>query len=315
MKILMVSGDRRLLDPASEAGKRLALQRAQVERLDLFIWPQVHSVFSIYRAALATRYDVVTAQDPFWRGLVGWKCAWLSGARLNIQVHTDLAHESAFRRTIARFVLRRADSIRVVSEAGKRAVEALGAKAPITILPIYIDLAPFKDLPRKAHEGKIILWVGRFTEEKNPFLAVEILRAARAKGLDVSLTMLGAGPLEKALRVRAKGLPVEFPGWRPPQEYLPSADLVLSTSRFESYGISIIEALAAGVAVVAPDVGVAKEAGAVIAPPGELGATALEALRAGGRGSLKLAPLPDAAEWARHWRESLESAVVLKSRA
>ncbi|MGH7175681.1 MAG: glycosyltransferase, partial [Minisyncoccia bacterium] len=250
MKVLMISGDRRLLDSASEAGKRLVLQRAQAEKLDVFVWPQVHSAFSIYRAVLRTRYDVVTTQDPFWRGLVAWKCARMSGARLNVQVHTDLEHESAPRRALARLVLRRADSIRVVSAAGKRAVEALGAHAPITVLPVFIDSAPFTNLSRTPHEGKTVLWIGRFEAEKDPLQAIEVLKKIRVAISDARLVMLGEGSLDRELKAAAAGLPVEFPGWRPPQEYLGAADLVLSTSPAESYGNSIIEALAAGIAVV-----------------------------------------------------------------
>jgi glycosyltransferase involved in cell wall biosynthesis len=304
MKVLMISGDRRILDPSSEAGKRLALQRGAVERLDVFVWPQVDALLSLYRAARANRYDVVTAQDPFWRGLVGWKCAWFSGAKLNVQVHTDLAHEPFLRRAIARLVLRRADSIRVVSARTAQALLARGFKVPIAVLPVFVDLARFRALTPRPHAGKRMLWVGRFEAEKDPLLAIGVLRACRAQGLDASLTMLGAGSFERQLRREARGLPVDFPGWEDPARYLPETDLALSTSRFESFGAAIVEALAAGVAVVAPEVGIAREAGAIIAPPGGLAATAVAALKEGARGALALA-LPSAEEWARRWRDSL----------
>ena len=117
--------------------------------------------------------------------------------------------------------------------------------------------------------------------------------------------MLGKGTLEPALHVHAKGLPVEFPGWRSdPKPYLSVADVVLCTSRHESFGASIIEALAAGVPVVAPDVGIAREAGAIVVPREKLAETVIEVLRTRAQGELKL-KLFSKEEWAAVWKSSL----------
>src|ERR1700733_3741770 len=98
MKVLMISGDKNILIPGSGAHARFELQRSQVERLDVFVWPQVHSLRSI-RAAVRTRhYDLITAQDPFWRGHLAWHLSRRSHVRLNIQVHTELAAEPWWRR-------------------------------------------------------------------------------------------------------------------------------------------------------------------------------------------------------------------------
>src|SRR4051812_28906343 len=94
MKVLMISGDKRVLDAGTDAHRRLELQRGTVEQLDAYVWPQVHSAWEILRAARSTRPDVVTAQDPFWRGLLGWLVARACGAKLNVQVHADLSGQS-----------------------------------------------------------------------------------------------------------------------------------------------------------------------------------------------------------------------------
>lgn len=305
----MISGDRHLLDPHSPAGQRLALQRAQVEQLDVAVWPQVHSLRHIFGLAQRNRYDVITAQDPLWRGHLAHHLVQLFGRRLDIQVHADLASYSRIKRFFAAFHLRRAESIRVVSERIKKQVEALGVKAPITVLPIFIDLAPFRNLTHTTHPlfKKTILWVGRFEREKNPFAALRVLAEVRGAGVDAGLIMLGAGSLERELKELAALLPpgsVEFPGWHAPAPYLAQADVVLSTSRYESYGASIIEALAAGVTVVSLDVGVAKEGGALVATPEQLASRVTEVLKSGERGHLALT-LPDEGQWARLWRASL----------
>lgn len=304
MKVLMISGDRHLLEANSPAHARLELQRSHVDRLDVFVWPQAHTAREIFAAARRHSYDVVTAQDPFWRGLLAWKIARWTRAKLNLQVHTDLAHESFFRRALSRFLLRRADSIRVVSEKLATKIRVLTPRARVSVLPIYVDTSRFTGLAPKPHEHKTMLWVGRFEPEKDPLRALTILESVCKAGVDARLVMLGAGSMEREVRKRAANLLVEFPGWQDLKPYLQTADVVLSTSLHESWGASIVEALAAGVPVVAPDVGVAREAGAIITDRSRLAEEMVRVLRSGARGELKLS-LPNKDEWARCWRETL----------
>src|SRR3989344_3394996 len=305
MNVLMISGDRHLLEEGSPARARLELQKRVVERLDVFVWPQVHSIQEIRRAAKQNHYDVITAQDPFWRGHLAWHFARQTGASLNIQVHTDLSAQAWWRRMWARFQLRRANSIRVVSESLRQQVWAMGVTAPIHVLPVYIDVSEFRKVEPLPHEQKTILWIGRFEPEKNPAYAIHVLQKVRAGGIDAKLVMLGAGSLEQSLRQSAGTFPVEFPGWQDTKPYLQVADVVLCTSRHESWGASIVEALAASVPVVAPDVGIAREAGATIAERSQLAHAVIDILQNGTRGTLLL-DLPSASEWARLWRETLQ---------
>lgn len=304
MKVLSIGGDKQALEPGTDVHARMAWLRSYVDVLDMYVWPHAHSLRTILRAACTRAYDVVTAQDPFWRGVIAWLAARVTGRRLHIQVHTDLHAHVWWRRLMSKMVLRHADGVRVVSEKIKRQVLDAGVRAPIHVLPVYVDLGRFESVTRVPHDREIILWVGRFEDEKDPLAAIQVLKAVCKKGRDVSLVMLGAGRLEGRLRKAAEGLPVEFPGWKPPEDYLAIADVVLSTSRHESWGASIIEALAARVPVVAPDVGVAKEAGAIVASRSHLANVVEETLRTRPEGRLKLAFL-DRDEWARRWKDNL----------
>ena len=296
MKVLMITGDRSF----TPGHPRYELQRSAVEEFAVMYWGRG----SLFPRIPKGSWDVVTVQDPFWRGLFARHVARRLGARLNVQVHTDLAAQGFFRRMLAQFVLRRAASVRVVSEKIKKQVERMGVRTPATVLTIFVDVEKFTHLPRAPHAQKTILWLGRFEAEKDPLQAIAVLQAVRAGGTDARLVMLGAGSLEQALHRKAERLPVEFPGWRDPTTYLPEADVVLSTSLHESFGASMVEALAAGVPVVAPDVGVAREAGAIVVPRDELAAKTEEVLRIGSRGTLQLSLLAKE-EWIRRWRESL----------
>jgi hypothetical protein len=59
------------------------------------------------------------------------------------------------------------------------------------------------------------------------------------------------------------------------------------------------------VPVVAPDVGAAREAGAVVVPRNELASAVARVLKEGTKGELKM-QLLGKAEWVQAWRETLK---------
>ena len=297
MRVLMITGDKTF----GVGHERYKLQRSVVDELAVVyfgrgaVWPKVPK----------GQWDVVTAQDPFWRGLFAWRVARHLGAKLNVQVHTDLSVYGWFKHMLAAFVLRKATTMRVVSNKIKQQVESMGIHAKIFVLSVYVDASHFKNLAREPHDKKNILWLGRFEDEKDPLLAIAVYKEVLKNIPDAKLIMLGKGSLESKLREEARaGNNVEFPGWQDPVTYLSTADVVLSTSKHESWGASIVEALAAGVPVVAPDVGIAREAGAIVAPRAELAKAVVEALHSGTRGVLTL-PLLTQDVWARAWVATL----------
>jgi glycosyltransferase involved in cell wall biosynthesis len=109
--------------------------------------------------------------------------------------------------------------------------------------------------PRRDGEPGRFLWVGRLVPYKRPELVAEAFR-----GLSHELTMVGIGPIEQSLRAR---LPdnVELRGWIPRHElarlYGEAAGLLHVGE--EDFGITMVEALAAGAPVVALDAGGARD--------------------------------------------------------
>ena len=194
----MITGDRSF----KPGHPRFDLQAGAVEHLEVLYWgpgalwgtPQ-----GDLPAGKGRFFEVVSTQDPFFRGLFGWFWARRLKAQLNVQVHADLSVQNFLKRLLARFVLRRADSVRVVSEKLKAQVEALNVRAHITILPVYIDVARFKSVVREPDTQPTILWVGRFENEKDPLLALHVFKEVREKGIDARFVMLGAGALEVRL--------------------------------------------------------------------------------------------------------------------
>jgi len=297
MNVLVITGDKKF-GPNHE---RYELQRSAVEQLSVVYWGRGN----LWPHIPTGKFDVVTVQDPFWRGVFAWYVARRLKAKFNVQVHTDLSVYTGVRRLIAQVVLRRADSIRVVSERLKRQVERIGVRAPTIVLPVYIDLGRFSSTVRMPHVTKTVLWAGRFEDEKDPLRAIEVFKDVLKVVPSAHLVMLGEGTLQKAVEQQAQRFEqIRLVGWQNPVQYLDTADVVLCTSKHESYGASIVEALAAGVPVVAPDVGVAEEAGATVVRRDELASKVVELLMQPQPAHLRL-PGYTRDEWARAWVASL----------
>jgi glycosyltransferase involved in cell wall biosynthesis len=118
----------------------------------------------------------------------------------------------------------------------------------------------------------LVVWAGRLVPEKDPVAAV---RLAERLPAEAHLAVVGTGPLEPEVR-RAADVAgrVTLAGERADAPTLiAAADLLVSTSRTEGAPGVFVEALLAGVPVVAHDMGgvrdlVSEETGALV-PPGD----------------------------------------------
>jgi alpha-1,6-mannosyltransferase len=141
----------------------------------------------------------------------------------------------------------------------------VGARNVVKI-PLGVDLAVFRPLstvqPPRPYAVNLIT-VGRLSTEKSPELALDCLRVLRDSGVDAGLTLVGDGPLRTRLERLAAGLPVRFTGHLADREematLLASADVAISPSSAESFGLATLEALACGTPVVVPSAGAAPE--------------------------------------------------------
>jgi glycosyltransferase involved in cell wall biosynthesis len=105
----------------------------------------------------------------------------------------------------------------------------------------------------------LIIGVGRLTDQKDPLMFVEIVRRVAAETNSLKAIWLGDGPLREVveMEVRRVGLEgvIEFPGWQADMRpWFAAADLLLSTSKYESFGYMVAEALAMERPVVATSI-------------------------------------------------------------
>ncbi|MDB5266906.1 MAG: Poly(Glycerol-phosphate) alpha-glucosyltransferase [Parcubacteria group bacterium] len=222
--------------------------------------------------------SLITAQDPFEAGWAGRSIQEAWRLPLEVQLHTDpfspyfSGFLNSIRKRIAEKVIRAADSIRVVSAPLKNEVVTRFGREEkdVSVLPIYVDIERIQkekvafDLHARYGWHFIILMVSRLTAEKNIPLGLEAFSRLKKFFPDSGLVIVGSGPEERALKARVKELGlkanVAFAGWQEHlASYYRSANLFLQTSKFEGYGLSLIEAGISGVPVVTTPVGVANE--------------------------------------------------------
>ena len=106
-------------------------------------------------------------------------------------------------------------------------------------------------------DGTKLLWVGRFTDIKDPFYAIEVMKELNKLKPDTySLTMVGGGELLNEAKEKAKGLKIDFTGWvDTPFTTKRPFDLLLLTSKNEGMGLVILEAANFDKATIARNVG------------------------------------------------------------
>jgi glycosyltransferase involved in cell wall biosynthesis len=148
------------------------------------------------------------------------------------------------------------------SHAAARHFGARGfAAGRLIVIPNAIELGPVPS--HNQGEGPVvILSACRFVPEKGLEEALEVVAAVtrRSPARAVRFLLAGSGPLEGALRARIVELGLEGVAELvidPPriEDLFAEADVYLSTSHFEGLSNSLLEAMAAGLPIVATDVG------------------------------------------------------------
>lgn len=121
-------------------------------------------------------------------------------------------------------------------------------------LPAIESAAGQGEVPRRKSKYQLVA-CGRLTEQKGFSDLLEATKLVRQK-IDVSLWILGTGPLQQTLREQAAQLgiadAVDFLGFQPdPLLYFRAADLFVLSSWWEGFGNVVVEAMSVATPVVA----------------------------------------------------------------
>ncbi|WP_153145158.1 glycosyltransferase [Dechloromonas sp. H13] len=230
--------------------------------------------------AAARDCDLIHIQTPFVAHYAGLRAARRLGLPVLATYHTlfeeYLQHYASFlpagwlrgqARAFSRRQCNALDAVVVPSTAMHQRLASYGVTTPLHVLPTGIPTARFArgDGPAfRARHGiplgqPVALFVGRVAHEKNIGFLLEALVRARQLRPDVLLVVAGEGPAMADLQtqVRALGLPgaVRFIGYLERDRDLPdcyaAADVFVFASRTETQGLVLLEAMAAGLPVIA----------------------------------------------------------------
>lgn len=165
-----------------------------------------------------------------------------------------------------RVYMRRCHHIVVPSESIREILVAeYGVEAMTTVVPTGIDLQPYQDASGRAIRQKhgwegetILISVSRLAKEKNWDRLLEAVSMVMRSHEGIRLVILGDGPYRKELDKRAEELGiaerVAFTGkvqFAEVPNYLKAADMFCFASLTETQGLVTLEAMAAGLPVVA----------------------------------------------------------------
>jgi len=264
-------------EAAADGVIRVAGRPVPGDREDRLVgWRAMHAAV----LAAAQDCDLIHIQTPFVAHYAGLKAARRLGLPVVATYHTlfeeYLQHyapvvPAEWLKGLARRFSRRQcnalDAVVVPSSAMQQRLREYGITVPQHVLPTGIPTARFArgngPAFRAAHgiaAGRpVALFVGRVAHEKNIAFLLEALLVTRQQRPDVLLLIAGEGPAMADLKaqVRQLGLSgsVQFIGYLDRQQALPdcyaAADVFVFASRTETQGLVLLEAMAAGLPVIA----------------------------------------------------------------
>ncbi len=162
-------------------------------------------------------------------------------------------------------VWKEADYIIAVSESLKELAEKAYPGVPVLVIPngVRIPWSSFQNKPKR--ERVKILFIGRFSKQKNPILFIEainnLLSIDRNLKDKIEVLMVGDGSLRSEVEHYRKRLGlsdiVKITGWLNDEnidKILWESDILVNTSHIEGFSLSVLQAMASGLAVVATNV-------------------------------------------------------------
>jgi glycosyltransferase involved in cell wall biosynthesis len=219
-------------------------------------------------------FDVINTHFALPTGPVGYVLGRFAGVPNVLSVHGgDLydpskkssAHRHALLRLCVRHLALSAEAVVAQSQDTSANLHRYFApEVEAAIIPLGIPRPPPLHASRAAYgfspDDKLLITVGRLVSRKAVDQLIDLV--AELRDPHVKLLVLGSGPLAAKLQERAQHrevtAQVRFLGYVDEQvkyELLSLADIYVSTSQHEGFGLVFLEAMAAGLPIVCYDTG------------------------------------------------------------
>jgi glycosyltransferase involved in cell wall biosynthesis len=281
-----------------EIERRSSIERVTIPSLVRAVDPisDTRALRSIRRLIGRGAYDVVHTHSSK-AGILGRLASRGSGARV---VHTPHGHvfEGYFNPLVSRALVvveriaaRWCDRIVVLTDRGREEHLAQGVGSPEQFVTIHsgVRLGPYRNgMPRRdaarlalglSGNAQVVGCVARLTPIKGQAVLLEAIARLSERLPEVRLLLVGDGEDRVALQARARradlsGKVIFAGALADPRPAMAAMDLVAMPSLNEGQGRAVVEAMAAGLPVVASRVGglpevLDGERGGLLVPPGD----------------------------------------------
>jgi N-acetyl-alpha-D-glucosaminyl L-malate synthase BshA len=211
-------------------------------------------LFGFFRA-IFKNFDIIHAHYALPQGFLGLLLKYFKRRPLIITVHGSditLLAKNPLAGPIIGFVLGKADRVVAVSSFLKDEVKELGVPEE-KIEVIYGGVAVSEDMEPFEPAGRAVTFIGSLVPQKGVDVLIEAFKEVKTE--DATLVIVGDGPERKRLEAMAPDN-IQFLGRRKGiKNVLEKSDLLVLPSKEEGFGLVLLEAMAAGVPVVATNVG------------------------------------------------------------
>jgi len=233
------------------------------------------NIFSgaVRKKVKAFKPDIIHVHHPFWIGSLGVFVVYTYHTRLEHYAHFVFLPGSLFRNIIAHFLVRRfankCDGVIVPTQSTEEYLRMIGVKRPTFVQPTGIEFDRFQQVDSKQVEDlrkqqnigdeTVFVSVSRLSNEKNiDFMIDAMAQLKEQTDKAFRLLIVGDGHQRRRLQGRIDDMNLQqhitLVGAVPPEQmaaWYRLGDAFLFASQSETQGMVILEAMAAGLPVVA----------------------------------------------------------------
>lgn len=244
----------------------------------------LETIFAMIRTHISSDYDVVYVQDYFVSFVGAYILLNNISKKMVSCVHLplyagftyfDKPIDDELHQSLEAVLIRFSNKVIVPSLFAKRVLTQIYSIDPEKISPIPLGVkSPMDCRLDKFNSGTVysksrklkLLSVSRFTEQKGLTYIFDVLTELKNRCVDFNYLIIGSGPKEDAFKqlVQQHGLDDEIchiPHVEPEYiyKYYQQSDLYISTSIYETFGLSILEAMSQGCIPIAFKLSAIKE--------------------------------------------------------